>query len=248
MGSHHAWNTYNNQQLATISTIYCISKILFVVVIIIVRTCVGDTCQFAGLYHALQLVLVCFPVRLEDTRSTRHGYHECVGSRNICCRDRVFASLVAIVLAYLYVVVFYEGYGILTIRRIRHQAGVIQLSPVVVSDCIGHVVVEWEVKGTALLACIVDPVLDIAYTIPVFTYGVLNTCCCVVVAHMACVEAFHHVIAETFVAQVFFQEFQISLNYFLYVCALVVQVTAVSEVRAFIVVVAEVNTFCFGLG
>lgn len=193
-------------------------------------------------------MLVCFPVRLEDTRSTRHGNEECVSSRNICCRDRVFASLVAIVLAYLYVVVFYEGYGIPTIRRIRHQAGVIQLSPVVAIDCIGHVVVELEVEGTALLACAVDPVLDAAYSIPVFTYGVLNTCCCVVVAHMACVETFYHVVAEADVAKVFFQEFQISLNYFLYVCALVIQVAAVTKVRAFIVVVAEVNTFCFGLG
>ena len=65
---------------------------------------------------------------------------------------------------------------------------------------------------------------------------------------MACVETFYHVVAEADVAQVFFQEFQISLNYFLYVCALVVQVTAVSEVVALIVVVAEVNTFFCGLG
>lgn len=193
-------------------------------------------------------MLVCFPVRLEDTRSTRHGYHECVSSRNICCRDRVFASLVALVLAYLYVVVFYEGYGILTIGNIRHQTAVVQFCPVVASDSIGHVVMELEVEGTALLACIVDPVLDAAYSIPILAYGVLNTCCCVVVAHMACVETFYHVVAEADVAQVFFQEFQISLNYFLYVCALVVQVTAVSEVVAPIVVVAEVNTFFCGLG
>lgn len=193
-------------------------------------------------------MLVCFPVRLEDTRSTRHGNEECVGSRNICCRDRVFASPVAIVLAYLYVVVFYEGYGITAIGIIRHQTGFIQLSPVVVFDGIGHVVMELEVEGTALLACIVDPVLDIAYTIPILAYGVLNTCCCVVVAHMACVETFYHVVAEADVAKVFFQEFQVSLYHFLYVCALVVQVTAVSEVVALIVVVAEVNTFFCGLG
>ena len=144
--------------------------------------------------------------------------------------------------------VFYEGNSILTIGRVRHQAGVIQLSPVVVFDCIGHVVVEWEVEGTALLACIVDPVLDIAYTIPILAYGVLNTCCCVVVAHMACRKAFHHVIAETFVTQVIFQEIQVSLYHFLHVCALVVQVTAISEVIALIVVAAEANPFFLGLG
>lgn len=193
-------------------------------------------------------MLVCFPVRLEDTRSTRHGNEECVGSRNICCRDRVFGSPVAIVLAYLYVVVFYEGYGILTIGNIRHQTAVVQFCPVVASDSIGHVVMELEVEGTALLACIVDPVLDVSYTIPVFSYRELNTCCCVVVAHMACVETFYHVVAEADVAKVFFQEFQVSLYHFLYVCALVVQVTAASEVVALIVVVAEADTFFCGLG
>ena len=146
-------------------------------------------------------------MRLEDTWRTRHGYHECVGGRNICCRNRILAAVVALVLAYLYVVVFYEGYGILAIGNIRHQTAVAQFCPVVAFDSIGHVVMELEVEGTAFLACIVDPVLDTAYSIPVFSHRELNTCCCVVVAHMACVETFYHVVAEADVAKVFLQKF-----------------------------------------
>ena len=59
---------------------------------------------------------------------------------------------------------------------------------------------------------------------------------------MATIETFHHIIAETGVTQIILQIFQIRFDHLLHIFALVVDVTATSEVCTFIIVLAEAYT------
>ena len=65
---------------------------------------------------------------------------------------------------------------------------------------------------------------------------------------MVAIETFHHIIAETGVTQIILQIFQIRFDHLLHIFALVVDVTATSEVCTFINVLAEAYPVCGSLG
>ena len=135
-----------------------------------------------------------------------------------------------------------ECHGILPERGIVHEVvGAVEQCPVAAIGSVAHIVPELEVEGSAVLARVLYPGLDIGVAVPVFAHGELYSRRLVVVCHVGCREALHHIISEARVSEVILEVPDISLDDVLHVLALVVEVAHASPVLALVVVGTERN-------
>ena len=191
-----------------------------------------DAGGVAGVDHHLDVFLACHPVGHKHAGCAGHGEEEGVGCQRVA-HDGVLRGVGTA----LGVVVLYEGHGIAAVVAaivvVAHQRPtaivlLAQVGPVVAVDGIAHGVAELEVEGGALNLAVglrgFNPVADGVGTVPALAHGIFHAAVAVVLAGIGAAVALHHVVAETRIAEVVDEVFQIGVHVVLHVLAHVVEV------------------------
>ena len=183
-------------------------------------------------HHRLDLGGISQPVSEEDAGRARHGQQVGIGCQRIFLQ-RVLSSIRTL----LRVMVLYESHGIAAIGSIlivaTYERPVVivlcrKFSPCAVIGSITHGIAELEVEGGTLNSAIhlraVNPSAYSLCTVPTLAHGELRCRSSIIHASERGRIAFHHVIAETGIAQVVLQEIEVGLDDGLHVLALMIKV------------------------
>ena len=143
---------------------------------------------------------------VEDARRSRHCKHVSVCSKCVSVDWILHISIDSI----LGIMILDEGYGILLIVIIRNKwwIALSKITPFLIVDSINHAITEAEVKGSAgRIFCHITfrevyPLFDVACSIKVFANAESRSHRHIIFTNETCIEAFHHIIAETDIAYV----------------------------------------------
>ena len=215
---------------------------------------VGDTCLTACLDHQLEFLLVGLPVLVEYARRAWHGQHIGIGCHGVAAQ-RVLLSCGRTVFR---VVVLDESDSIALVVLLIDEriAGLIggracQRREIVALESVAHAITELKVEGgrrgdAVCVLGVVNPAPDVRAAVPVFTHTECGLGGGIVVGGERSAVAFHHVVAETGIAQVVEQEREVGLHDPVDVLALMVDVTAAVPTFARVVVGGDGHTVLIG--
>ena len=213
------------------------------------RTLRVNTGEVTGIDHILDGCFMRYPVRIEHTRHARHTEQERVCLQQTILHLRlhrvtVAAKLTAVILAQERIVVIDKGHSVLSHTGTQHTAC---LTAVIIEGCntvIERIVLTREIKRHRVTLCVVDGLLDSAYTGPQLHERDVRTACTVVVADMTCMEALAVVVTETVVVHHVDQPFGVSAAHLTYVLLVMRQVTCSGVVRLVLTVIARTVIRC----
>ena len=188
---------------------------------------VVDSHELAHANHRLNLTFVSLPVGEEHAGRSRHRQQIGVGGECVFFQWVLFG-----IGATLGVVVFDEGDSVAAIGRVIVVAderpvvvvALRQTVPLSVVGGIAHGVAELEIEGCRGFSRCVDPFADGRGAVPALADAESGVGRLVVEFRVGACIAFHHVVAETHVAEVVEQHVQIGFHRVLHVLARVVEV------------------------
>ena len=175
---------------------------------------------------------------IEDARRAGHGQK--IG----ICGQRIFPDGVEWFgfTTRLRIVIFNEGYGV-PAETIFIDKGnitlVFELTPITTVGSVADGVAEGKIEGGGLRDIIdagfQNPRFDMIAVVPILTYTELGLRGLVVLSHKFGSVAFHHVVSETCVAQIFHEKFEVGIVIVAHILTVVVYVATTSPIFARIV-------------